>query len=83
MNILESLVESKKGVRSENFHNYVINIYGNAGVSNGSRRIDHALTFYSDIICMINAIKEFKKGRANGTLCRGISITLKKSEQLN
>ena len=30
--ILESLIESKEGVRSETFHNYVINNYGDADV---------------------------------------------------
>ena len=76
--ILESLIESKEGVRSEAFNNYMIDNYGDADVAHGTRRIDPALNFYSGIPLMININKDIKKGRANGTLCRVISIKLKK-----
>ena len=81
--ILESLIESKEGVRSEVFHKQVIDNYGDADVSNGTRRIDPALKFYSGIPFMMNTNKEIKKGKANGTLRRGISIKLKTNKQLN
>jgi len=78
--IIESLIESKEGVRSEIFHNYVIDNYGDADVTEGSgtRHIDPALKFYSGIPLMITTNKDIDKGRGNETLCRGISFKLKK-----
>ena len=80
--ILKSTTESKGGVRSEAFYNYVVDNYGDADVSNGTRWVNPALIFYSGTSLRINRKIDIKKGRTNGTLCRGISIKLKKREQL-
>ena len=82
--IIESLIQTKAGVRSEIFHNYVIDNYGDADVKEGSgnRHIDPALNFYSGIPLMITTNKDIAKGRGNGTLCRGISVKLKKNGDL-
>ena len=44
--ILENLIKSKEGVRSEASHNYVTDNYGDDDVSNVTRRFDPALKFY-------------------------------------
>ena len=41
----------------------MIDNYGDSDVSNGTRRIDLALKFYSDIPLIINTNKDIKKGR--------------------
>ena len=61
--ILESLIESKEGVRSEVFHNYVIDNHKNADVSNETRIINPAVKHYSRMQLMINAYKEINKGK--------------------
>ena len=50
----------------------MINNYGDADVSNGTRRIDPALKKYSGIPLIINIKKEIKKEKANSTSCRVI-----------
>ena len=61
--ILESFIKSKEETRSEVFHNYMINNYGDADVKQGtSRYIDPALKFYSGIKPMITTNKDIKKG---------------------
>ena len=52
--------------------------YGDADVKQGTRHIDPVLKLYSGIPLMITTNKDHKKGRGNGTLCRVISIKLKK-----
>ena len=70
--IIESLIETKEGVRSEIFHNYVIDNYEDADVTEGSgtRHIDPALKFYSGTPLIITTKNDIDKGRENGTLCR-------------
>ena len=71
-------------MRSEIFHNYVIDNYGDADVTEGTgtRHIDPALKFYSGIPLMITTNNGIDKGRGNGTLCRGITFKLKRNSDL-
>ena len=81
--IIESLIETKVGVRSEAFHNYIIDNYGDADVKVGtSKHVDPALKFYSGIPLMITTNDDLEKDRGNGTLCRGISVKLKTNDDL-
>ena len=76
--IIESLIETKVGVRSEVFHDYAIDNHGDADVKVGtSKHIDPALILYSGIPLMKTTNKDIEKGRGNGTLCRGFSVKLK------
>ena len=68
-------------MRSESFHNYIIDNDGGDDVPNGIRQVDHNLKQYLGILLMISTNKEIKKGRSNDALCRGISIILEKNEQ--
>ena len=78
--ILQSVISSKERVKTEAFHNYVIDKYGDADVNEGTGNIHiyPALKFYSGIPLMITTNESINKGRGNGTLCRGISVKLKK-----
>ena len=62
------------------FSNFLVKNHGDADVksSDGNRRIDPALKFYSGIPLMINHNRDLvKTGRAKGTLCRGHSLKMK------
>ena len=77
------MFETKVGVRSEAFHTYVIDNYGDADIKVGtSKRIDPTLILYSGIPLMITTNKDLEKGRGNGTLYRGISVKLKTNVDL-
>ena len=69
-------------MRSETFHNYVIDNYGDTDVKQGNRHVDPAFKFYFGIPLMITTKKDIKIGRENGTLCRGLSIKSKKNGEL-
>ena len=56
----------------------MVDNYEYTDVLNVTRRIDHALIFYSDISLTINTNKNVKKGRANGIMVRSVSTKLKK-----
>ena len=81
--IIESLIETKVGVRSEVFHTFVIDNYGDADIKVGtSKHIDLALILYSGIPLMITTNKDVEKRRGNGTLYRGISLKLNNKQSL-
>ena len=79
--VIECSIRKKKIRVSENFHNTVFAHCGDNDVRTGNKKIDPALKFYSGIPLMINTNDELDKGRANGTLCRGIGVKLKSDSQ--
>ena len=80
--IIESSLRnvSSKTKCTPSFHKFIYEHCGDndTKTSSGSK-VDPALKFYSGIPLMINSNNDLKKGgRGNGTLCRGISLKLKK-----
>jgi hypothetical protein len=55
---------------------------GDADLKSGNKCIDPALKLYIGAHCMINDNDDIKDGRANGTLCRLVSIKRKTSTPL-
>ena len=55
-----------------------IDKFGYADASNGNRQVDPAVKMYVGIPLVINTNNGIKTGTSNGTLCRSISIKLKK-----
>jgi hypothetical protein len=75
----------KKGTNkpSDLFRNTVIDNCGDADIVTGhNKKIDPALKFYNGIPLMINSIDDIDKGRANGTICKGISVKLRSGTKL-
>ena len=81
--IIESTIRKGKSRASESFHAAVFDNCGDADVVTGhNKKVDPALKFYNGIFLMINTNKDLSKGRANGTLCRGLGIKLKDNAHL-
>ena len=80
--IFHSDTNKEVGVK---FAKFIYDNYGDADIkaSDGNRRIDPALKFYSGIPLMINTNKYLTDtGRANGSLCKGISLILKDKKRI-
>ena len=81
--IFHSDTNKEVGVK---FAKFIYDNYGDADIkaSDGNRRIDPALKFYSGISLMTNTNKYLTDtGRTNGSLYKGISLILKdKMEEL-
>ena len=61
---------------------YIIYLCTYVTEGSGTRHVDPALQFYSDIPLIITTNNYIDKETGNGTLCRGISFKLKKNSDL-
>jgi hypothetical protein len=76
--VIEAVMRNKNTVATRSFHDAAFEMCGDAQVQTSrKKRVDPALKWYPGIPLMITSNDDIKKGRANGSLCRGLSIKLK------
>lgn len=76
--VIEAVLKNNNTMTTRNFHDAVFEICGDAQIETSrKKRVDPALKWYPGIPLMITSNGDIKKGRANGSLCRGLKIKLK------
>ena len=76
--VIEAVLKTNNTTATRNFHDAVFEICGDAQIeTDRKKRVDPALKWYPGIPLMITSNDDIKKGRANGSLCRGLNIKLK------
>lgn len=78
--VIEAVLKVNNTTSTRNFHDAVFETCGDAQIqTNSKKRVDPALKWYPGIPLMITSNDDIKKGRANGTLCRGLKVKLKEN----
>jgi hypothetical protein len=76
--VIEAVMRNNNTMATRTFHDAVFETCGDAQVqTTRKKRVDPALKWYPGVPLMITSNDDIKKGRANGSLCRGLKIKLR------